>query len=166
MAEYGTTPNPPPSEPPPTKEKVLANNQAKGCVGCLVFVVAAAATANLLSRCSPEKPQATPNSESQGYLQQLQQAPDAATAAIVTAKERETPFTPGVPGRSSSEVCNTTSKACQQWTALVVGCEENMKRRDAGYLGKFERSYCDEAEALREKLTGVALSTSPGAYDF
>jgi len=32
MAEHGTTPNPPLSEPSPTKEKVLANNQAKGCV--------------------------------------------------------------------------------------------------------------------------------------
>jgi len=91
---------------------------------------------------------------------------DANTNKMVRAKEREIPFTPGVPGRSSSEVCNTTSKVCQQWTALAVGCEENMKRRDAGYLGKFNRSYCDEAEALREKLTGVENSSDPGAYDF
>jgi|GEM_PF-5651470 len=32
-----------------------------------------------------------------------------------------TTFQPGVPGRTTEEVCNTTSKACQQWTALAVG---------------------------------------------
>jgi len=109
------------------------------------------------------------DSPSQVYLE-TQKEPDAATAAVtaalVAAKQRETPFTPGVPGRYRSEVCNTTSEACQLWTALTFGCEENQKRRDAGYLGKFERGYCNEAEALRQKLTGVALSTSPGAYDF
>lgn len=91
---------------------------------------------------------------------------DANTKKMVIAKERETPFTPGVPGRSSSEACNTTSRACQQWTALAVGCEENMKRRDAGYLGKFSRSYCEEMEQFREQVTGIAASTEQGAYQF
>jgi len=90
----------------------------------------------------------------------------ANTNKMVRAKYWEIPFMPGVPGRSSGEVCNTASKACQQWTALAVGCEEDMKLWYTAYLRKFLRNYCDEAEALREKLTDVENSSDPGAYDF
>ena len=77
-----------------------------------------------------------------------------------------TTFRPGVPGRSSSEVCNSSSKQCQYWTSLAKRCEENMRQRDAGYMGSFDRNYCSEMEAYRESITGVALSTDPGAYNF
>ena len=52
------------------------------------------------------------------------------------------------------------------WTKLALGCEENMKRLDEGFVGRFDRKYCSEAETRRETATGIALSTSPGAYIF
>ena len=75
-------------------------------------------------------------------------------------------FDPGVPGRPSNMVCNSTSKECQQWTELAIGCEKNIKQRDQGYMGKFNNNYCGLMETHREKVTGVALSTDAGAFDF
>ena len=74
-------------------------------------------------------------------------------------------FTPGVEGRSAEEVCNTTSTECQEWTALAEQCQENMRRRDEGYMGRLE-PYCDQMETYRERVTGIALSSDPGAYNF
>jgi hypothetical protein len=75
-------------------------------------------------------------------------------------------FRPGVEGRSPDEICISTSPACQKWTYLSRKCQENMALRDAGYMGEFDRYYCGEAESFREQVTGIPLSTSPGAFDF
>lgn len=75
------------------------------------------------------------------------------------------PFKPGVPGRSDKEICHSSSAACQKWTELAKKCEENMRQRDAGFIG-YQKPYCAQAESLREKVTGVGSSTAPGAYNF
>jgi hypothetical protein len=74
-------------------------------------------------------------------------------------------FKPGVEGRSAEEVCQSTSPECQQWTALAIKCEENTRRRDEGYMGRLE-PYCGQMEDFREQVTGIPLSSSPGAYAF
>jgi hypothetical protein len=74
-------------------------------------------------------------------------------------------FVPGVEGRGADEVCQSNSAECQQWTELAQKCEENMRQRDAGYMGRQE-PYCGQMETYRERVTGVALSTAPGAYAF
>jgi len=78
---------------------------------------------------------------------------------------KEEAFKPGVEGRSAEEVCQSTSPDCQQWTALAIKCQENMSRRDEGYMGRLE-PYCDQMETLREQVTGIAVSSDPGAYSF
>jgi len=87
------------------------------------------------------------------------QAKEPATTAVQS-------FAPGVPGRSNNEVCNTSSVECQHWTALAIKCQDNMRRREEGYMGKFDRNYCTEMETYREQVTGVSVSTDPGAYSF
>jgi len=94
----------------------------------------------------------------------------APTALALTAcgspePPKQQAFTPGVEGRSADEVCNSTSKECQEWTALARQCQENMRRRDEGYMGRLE-PYCDQMETYREQVTGIALSSDPGAYNF
>ena len=78
---------------------------------------------------------------------------------------KEEAFQPGVEGRSAEEVCNSTSPECQKWTALARQCEEDLRRRDEGYMGRLGDS-CLQAEELREQVTGIPLSSSPGAYAF
>jgi len=78
---------------------------------------------------------------------------------------KEEAFKPGVEGRSAEEVCQSSSPECQQWTALAIKCQENMNRRDEGYMGRLE-PYCDQMETLREQVTGIAVSSDPGAYSF
>ena len=41
-----------------------------------------------------------------------------------------------------------------------------MKRGYAGYIGKFDRNYCTEAEELRERIIGIKDSSAPGAMNF
>lgn len=53
----------------------------------------------------------------------------------------------------------------QEWLRLKNLCDENMARRDAGFMGRLE-PYCLRAEELRERATGIELSTSPGASNF
>ena len=77
----------------------------------------------------------------------------------------EPSFTPGVPGRSPAEVCQSTSSACQAWTELARKCEDNMRQREAGFMGALP-AHCSEMETLRERVTGVSDSSSPGAYQF
>lgn len=74
-------------------------------------------------------------------------------------------FTPGVEGRSASEVCQTTSQECQTWTELAKKCEESLRQQEAGYMGRHE-PYCTQAEEYREAVTGVLNSSSTGAYAF
>ncbi len=40
-----------------------------------------------------------------------------------------------------------------------------MRRQDEGYMGRLE-PYCDQMETYRERVTGIALSSDPGAYNF
>ena len=75
------------------------------------------------------------------------------------------PFTPGVEGRSAAETCQTTSPECQRWTELARKCAENERQRDQGFMGRLP-PYCSEMESYREQVTGIPLSTSPGAYQF
>jgi hypothetical protein len=82
-------------------------------------------------------------------------------AAPVSAQS----FTPGVKGRSAKEVCQSRTPACQKWTELARKCEDNMRQRDAGYMGP-QKPYCTQAETFREKVTGIPLSSAPGAYNF
>jgi hypothetical protein len=92
-------------------------------------------------------------------------APLALTACGSPEPPKQQAFAPGVEGRGADEVCNSTSKECQEWTALAQQCQENMRRRDEGYMGRLE-PYCDQMETYRERVTGIALSSDPGAYNF
>jgi len=74
-------------------------------------------------------------------------------------------FVPGVEGRGPDEVCQSNSAECQEWTELARKCEENMRARDAGDMSP-QQPYCTQAEALREQITGIEDSSSPGAYRF
>jgi len=60
----------------------------------------------------------------------------------------------------------TPSTPREQYDYLSKKCDENMERRYAGYMGKFDRNYCTEAEELRERITGIEDSSAPGAMDF
>ena len=80
-------------------------------------------------------------------------APDAQEETVATLN------------RPASQKCNSDSKDCKQWTAWAIKCEENMKRRDEGYMGKLT-PYCSAMENLRVRATGIELSTAPGAYNF
>lgn len=62
--------------------------------------------------------------------------------------------------------CTTNSKDCLEWKKLAEGCDRNMRLRDAGYTGVFNRNYCTEMELLRERVTGVEDSNAPNAYNF
>jgi len=72
----------------------------------------------------------------------------------------------GVEGRSKEQICDSTTIKCKHWTELAKGCAENLRRREAGFLGKFPRNYCSEAETYREQVTGIADSNAKGAYSF
>lgn len=89
----------------------------------------------------------------------------AALLLVASTSAYGAPFQPGVKGRSAKEVCHSSSQACQQWTSLARKCEDNMRQRDAGYMGP-QKPYCTQAETLRERSTGIKSSSAPGAYDF
>jgi hypothetical protein len=74
-------------------------------------------------------------------------------------------FVPGVEGRGADEVCQSNSAECQEWTELARKCEENMRARYAGDMSP-QQPYCAQAEALRERITGVEDSSALGAYRF
>jgi hypothetical protein len=61
--------------------------------------------------------------------------------------------------RSSDEICVSSSEACTSWITLSLQCETNLANGIPG-------DACSQAEALRERETGVALSTDPGAFSF
>jgi hypothetical protein len=74
-------------------------------------------------------------------------------------------FVHGVEGRGSDEVCQSNSAECQEWTELARKCEENMRARDAGDMSP-QQPNCTQAEAFRERITGIEDSSAPGAYRF
>ncbi len=93
-------------------------------------------------------------------------APPAKTKpALAQTSPSEPPFTSGVPGRIPAEACQSTSFECQEWTKLARKCEENMRQREAGFMGH-QLPYCSEMETFREQVTGIPDSGSPGAYSF
>ena len=56
--------------------------------------------------------------------------------------------------RGYDKVCHSGDAACERWTELMLGCENETTRT------------CMAAEQLRERVTGIELSSAPGAYDF
>ena len=66
----------------------------------------------------------------------------------------------------NKENTSTPSTPREKYDYLSKKCDENMERRYAGYMGKFDRNYCTEAEELRERITGIEDSSAPGAMDF
>jgi hypothetical protein len=83
----------------------------------------------------------------------------------LTSTPNPSAFVPGVEGRGADEVCQTNSAECQSWTELARKCEENMRARDAGDVSP-QQPYCIQAEALRERITGLQDSSAPGSYRF
>ncbi|MDC0310446.1 hypothetical protein OAL66_01780 [bacterium] len=69
------------------------------------------------------------------------------------------------PERDASEMCNSDSFECTTWKTLAQQCDKNMARRAEGYTGRLE-PYCTKAEEYREFVTGIDLSSDPGAYNF
>ena len=61
--------------------------------------------------------------------------------------------------RGSDEVCTTDSTFCVSWTEKALLCEENLANAVPG-------TACTDMENYREMVTGVALSSAPGAYAF
>jgi len=61
--------------------------------------------------------------------------------------------------RSANEVCTSETSECIEWTKLMLKCEENLAKMVSG-------TACSKAEEYREEVTGIELSSSPGAYDF
>ena len=54
----------------------------------------------------------------------------------------------------------------EHWDWLIVRCEKDLARRYAGYMGRFDRYHCAEAEDMRERITGIEDSSAPGAMNF
>ena len=61
--------------------------------------------------------------------------------------------------RSVDEVCTSDSTDCRQWIEMALKCEHNLEKMIAG-------NACTQAEEFREQVTGIELSSKPGAYDF
>ena len=61
--------------------------------------------------------------------------------------------------RSANELCNSNSPECIQWSQLILKCEENLANGVSG-------NACLTAESYRESVTGIELSSAPGAYNF
>jgi len=61
--------------------------------------------------------------------------------------------------RSAGEVCQSNSPECQSWMEKALVCETNLVNGIAG-------SACTQAEHYRERVTGIELSTAPGAFNF
>ena len=68
--------------------------------------------------------------------------------------------------RSSSEMCNSDSGNCMAWTGMALKCELGLAEMDKGNYNNPYRGSCLEAESFRESVTGIGLSTAPGAYSF
>ena len=68
--------------------------------------------------------------------------------------------------RSASEMCQSDSAKCGEWLYLAESCGYSMKAIDAGQYDSKFRGSCGKAETFREQVTGVELSTAPGAFTF
>ena len=56
--------------------------------------------------------------------------------------------------RGANRVCQSQSEQCQQWTVLMLDCEQGTA------------DSCQEAEELRKQASGVASDSEPQAYAF
>ena len=56
--------------------------------------------------------------------------------------------------RGAQRVCHSKSEDCKQWTVLMLNCEQGTA------------DSCQEAEALRQRASGVASESGPEAYEF
>ena len=56
--------------------------------------------------------------------------------------------------RGANRVCQSESEQCQQWTVLMLDCEQGTA------------DSCQEAEDLRKQASGVASDSEPEAYAF
>ena len=63
--------------------------------------------------------------------------------------------------RNESDICMSDGGNCMLWTNIMLHCERQMSGETTGYSKP-----CTSAEEFRERVTGIALSSSPGAYNF
>ena len=56
--------------------------------------------------------------------------------------------------RGANRVCQSESEQCQQWTVLMLDCEQGTA------------DSCQEAEELRQQASGVTTDSEPEAYAF
>ena len=63
--------------------------------------------------------------------------------------------------RGPDEICNSDGGNCMLWTNLALHCE----RQSNGETTSYDKP-CSAMESFRERVTGVDLSTAPGAYNF
>ena len=90
----------------------------------------------------------------------------AITGCVSGQQTEMPPREPGViEDRVDGPNCTTTSPECIEWQDLARKCAANVRERDRGFTGR-QYPYCTMAEQLRERASGVQLSTDPGAHDF
>jgi hypothetical protein len=63
--------------------------------------------------------------------------------------------------RSASETCTSNSPECVAWTEMALQCERQLAGAPVTVQGA-----CTLAEDFREAVTGVELSSAPGAFKF
>ena len=63
--------------------------------------------------------------------------------------------------RSPDQICTSEGGDCMLWTNLSLHCERQLNGETTDY-----RKPCTAAEDFRERVTGIELSTDPGAYSF
>jgi hypothetical protein len=69
--------------------------------------------------------------------------------------------------RSASETCTSDSPSCATWTEMALQCERQLAGAPIMVRGVAKgQSACGKAEEYREAVTGIELSTAPGAYEF
>ena len=61
--------------------------------------------------------------------------------------------------RKPGEICQSDSPQCKAWMEKALLCETNLVNGIAG-------NACTMAEQYRETVTGIELSTAPGAFKF
>ena len=137
MAEYGETPTPPKSKPPTKfEQKFIESFTKRGKTLSLEDARKRLKRGKIIAGLTF------------GFI----------LLAIVAPREETL-------DRPANQKCNSDSPECKQWTKLAIKCDANVARREAGYMGKLE-SWCGDAEEYREKVTGIDLSSNPGAYIF
>ena len=63
--------------------------------------------------------------------------------------------------RTADQICSSDGGNCMAWTNLALHCELQLNGQPTDY-----DKPCSSAESLRERVTGIDLSSAPGAYNF